>query len=69
MPGPRPGSHAYDVKRARLRKNLENSGRAVDEEANDVANRILQEDQDRPGVLRSRRGLGPKGERGPGEPQ
>lgn len=68
MPG-RPGSHAYDVERARLRKELEDSGRAVDEHANEKANRILKEERGRRGVLRSERGLGPKGERGPGEPR
>jgi hypothetical protein len=67
MPGPRPGSHAYDVKRARLRKHIENSGIARDDEANDIANQVLQEDYDREGILRSERGLGPKGERERGE--
>ncbi|HEY0696510.1 MAG TPA: phosphatidylethanolamine-binding protein [Micromonospora sp.] len=67
MPGPRPGSHAYDVERARLRKLVEDSGRAADDEANEVANRILQEDRGQRGVLRGERGIGPKGERGPGE--
>jgi hypothetical protein len=67
MPGPRPGSHAYDVKRARLRKLIEDSGRAADQEANAVANQILQEDRGQRGVLRGDRGLGPKGERPRGE--
>lgn len=67
MPGPRPGSSAYDSQRAHLRKLIENSGRAADDEANEVANRILREDRDQRGVLRGERGLGPKGERGPGE--
>jgi hypothetical protein len=67
MPGPRPGSHAYDVERARLRKLVEDSGRAADSEANEVANRILQEDRDQRGVVRGERGLGPKGERRRGE--
>jgi len=67
MPGPRPGSHKYDVKRARLRNLIENSGRAADQEANDVANQILQEGRGQEGVLRGERGLGPKGERGRGE--
>lgn len=69
MPGPRPSSHAYDIKRARLRKLIENSGRAADQEANRVANRILQEDRGQRGVLRSERGRGPKGERGRNEPR
>ena len=49
MPGSRPGSHAYDVERARLRKELENSGRAVDEHANEEANRILKDERGRRG--------------------
>lgn len=69
MPGPRPGSKKYDIKRARLRKIVEDSGRAADQEANDVANQILQEDRGWTGILRSERGLGPKGERSRGEPR
>ncbi len=69
MPGPRPGSHAYDVQRARLRKRVENSGRAVDQEANEVANRTLQEDRGQRGIARGDRALGPKGERDRGEPR
>jgi hypothetical protein len=63
MPGPRPGSRKYDIQRARLRKEIEDSGRAADQEANEWANEILQEERDREGVLRDERGLGPKGER------
>jgi hypothetical protein len=69
MPGPRPGSNAYDIERARLRKLLENSGRATDKRANEVANRILQEDRGQRGMLRGERGRGPKGGRGRGEPR
>lgn len=69
MPGPRPGSNAYDIKRARLRKLIENSGRAADQEANMAANRVLQEDRGQRGVLRTDRGRGPKGERGRNEPR
>ncbi|MEO3747593.1 phosphatidylethanolamine-binding protein [Plantactinospora sp. B5E13] len=69
MPGPRPGSNAYDVERARLRKRIENSGRANDKKADEAANRELREQQDRPGFVRGERGLGPKGERGRGEPR
>lgn len=69
MPGPRPGSKAYDVKRSRLRNLLANSGRAGDKEADRVANRILQEDRGQRGVLRTERGRGPKGERGRNEPR
>jgi hypothetical protein len=67
MPGPRPGSHAYDIERARLRKEFENSGRGGEQEANAMANKVLQEERGREGVLRGDRGLGPKGEREPGE--
>jgi hypothetical protein len=42
MAGPRPGSHAYEVKLARLRKRLEDSGEAVDKDAQERANEILQ---------------------------
>ena len=67
MPGPRPGSHAYDIQRARLRKLVENSGRAADQEANEAANRTLREDRGQRGILRSERGRGPRAERGRGE--
>ncbi|GAB3807295.1 phosphatidylethanolamine-binding protein [Micromonospora zhanjiangensis] len=66
MPGPRPGSNKYDIERARLRKGIENSGRASDKEANEVANRILRQEHG-PGFVRGERGLGPKGERRRGE--
>ncbi|MFY1670648.1 phosphatidylethanolamine-binding protein [Plantactinospora sp. WMMB334] len=70
MPGPRPGSNAYDVERARLRKRIDNSGRrGNDDKAGDAANRYLREERGRPGFVRGERGLGPKGERGPGEPK
>lgn len=69
MPGPRPGSNAYDIKRARLRKLIENSGRAAGQGANAAANRLLREDRGQRGVLRSERGRGPKGERGRNEPR
>jgi len=69
MPGPRPGSNAYDLERARIRKQIENSGRAADKEANAEANRFLQDDREQKGIVRGERALGPKGERGPGEPK
>ena len=69
MPGPRPGSNAYDVERARLRQLIEDSGRAADQEANSVANRILQEERGQRGVIRGDRALGPKSGRGRGEPK
>jgi hypothetical protein len=52
-----------------MRKRIENSGRANDREADRAANRYLREQQGRPGFVRGERGLGPKGERGPGEPK
>ncbi|MFY1635052.1 phosphatidylethanolamine-binding protein [Solwaraspora sp. WMMB335] len=63
MSGKRPGSKGYDRQRARLRKELEDSGQANDAGADDRANEILQDERGRQGVLRSERGLGPKGER------
>src|SRR5690606_41073868 len=47
----------------RSRKRIEDSGQAADEYANELANKILQEDRDQEGILRTERGLGPKGER------
>ncbi|MFC7546684.1 phosphatidylethanolamine-binding protein [Plantactinospora sp. GCM10030261] len=67
MPGPRPGSKKYDTQRSRLRKGLENSGQAVDKDADEVANRVLQDARGQRGFVRGERGLGPQGERGPGE--
>lgn len=69
MPGPRPGSNHYDRQRARMRKRIEDLGRAPDQNANKLANKVLQEDRDQEGILRTERGLGPKGERGRGEPK
>ncbi|MFG1803863.1 phosphatidylethanolamine-binding protein [Micromonospora carbonacea] len=69
MPGPRPGSNAYDKQRARLRDLIENSGRAADAEANRAANRILQDDRGQRGVVRGERTYGPKSEREPGDPK
>lgn len=69
MPGPRPGSNAYDKQRARLRKLVDNSGQAADQDANDTANQILQDEQDRPGIARGERTYGPKAEREPGDPR
>lgn len=64
MPKPRPGSHAYDIQRARLRNRLDDEG-IPDERADEKANEILQEERGHTGVLRTVRGLGPKGERPP----
>ncbi|GGM07541.1 phosphatidylethanolamine-binding protein [Micromonospora yangpuensis] len=69
MAGPRPGSNAYDKQRARLRTAVENSGRATDSEANDVANQVLREDRGQRGVVRGDRTYGPKGEREAGAPK
>ncbi|WBB80782.1 phosphatidylethanolamine-binding protein [Micromonospora sp. WMMD882] len=69
MPGPRPGSNAYDKQRARLRNQVDNSGRAADGAADEVANRILQQDRGQRGVPRGERTFGPKGEREPGDPR
>ncbi|MDQ3944267.1 MAG: hypothetical protein M3357_03780 [Actinomycetota bacterium] len=38
---PRPGSHKYDVKRARIRNALDDSG-VPDKQADKLANEILQ---------------------------
>ncbi|MEU4570335.1 phosphatidylethanolamine-binding protein [Micromonospora sp. NPDC023956] len=69
MAGPRPGSNAYDKERARLRTLVENTGQAADDDANEVANRILRKEQGRRGVVRGERTFGPKGEREPGDPR
>ncbi|KNE78700.1 MULTISPECIES: hypothetical protein [Streptomyces] len=60
---PEPGSKKYDRKRAKLRKEAEDSG-VPDQQATKAADKTLQKDPS----LRSRgprttRGLGPKGER------
>lgn len=60
---PRPGSHQYDVKRARLRKQLEDEGKATDQDADREANRHLQEDEGLEPLRRTDRAKGPKGER------
>lgn len=60
---PEPGSKKYDTRRARLRKDAEQSG-VSDQEANQAANETLQDDprwQSR--GPRTERGRGPKGER------
>jgi hypothetical protein len=41
---PRPGSHKYDIKRRKLRKELENQGIARDAAAGERANTELQRD-------------------------
>ncbi len=60
---PRPGSHAYDVQRARLRNRIDDEGDHPDAAADERANQILQRDRGQEGRLRSERGLGPKSER------
>lgn len=70
MPGPRPGSNAYDKQRARMRNAIDDSGRRVsDSTADEVANRILQQDRGQRGVVRGDRIYGPKSEREAGDPR
>ncbi|GAA2382195.1 hypothetical protein [Streptomyces coeruleofuscus] len=60
---PEPGSKKYDTRRARLRKDAEQSG-ISDQDANAVANEELQEGEAwRSSGPRTERGRGPKGER------
>ncbi|GGZ32483.1 hypothetical protein [Streptomyces poonensis] len=60
---PEPGSKKYDVRRARLRKELEQSG-ISGQEADAQANERLQEEEGlRSRGPRTERGRGPKGER------
>ena len=58
---PTPGSHSYDVKRTRLRDELDNSG-TPDKNATEAANAQLQEDSNEPQAPNDR-AYGPKGER------
>lgn len=60
---PTPGSHSYDVRRTRLRGELDNRG-IPDRHADEAANRILQRDSSSvsPGA-RNDRARGPHGER------
>ncbi|MFE0874109.1 hypothetical protein ACFW4X_04340 [Streptomyces smyrnaeus] len=61
---PEPGSKSYDKHRARRRKDLEKSGAADAQEANEEAKREMERDPDwRPSGPRTERGRGPKGER------
>ncbi|GIJ76472.1 hypothetical protein SAMN05443287_10212 [Micromonospora phaseoli] len=70
MPGPRPGSNAYDKQRARLRNAIDGSGRRMpDQKADEAANRILQGDRGQRGIVRGERTYGPKGNREPGDPK
>ena len=62
MPKPRPGSHNYDIQRARIRDLLDERGIA-DKRADERANEILQQERGRRGVRRGDRAFGPKGER------
>ncbi|MGW4026092.1 hypothetical protein [Streptomyces sp. NPDC005009] len=60
---PEPGSKKYDTRRARLRKDAEDSG-VSDQDANTAANEELQEGEGLRGRgPRTDRGRGPKGER------
>lgn len=63
---PEPGSKKYDTRRARLRKDAENSG-INDQQANEEANETLQNEEGwRSSGPRTRRGQGPRGERSGG---
>ena len=58
---PEPGSHAYDVKRTRLRDEIDNSG-TPDKNATEAANAELQKDGGDKQAPNDR-AYGPKGER------
>jgi len=58
---PTPGSHSYDVRRTRLRDEIDNSG-TPDSKATEAANEKLQE-QGNDKRAPNDRALGPKGER------
>lgn len=60
---PRPGSHKYDIKRARIRKQLEDEGIASDQDADEEANRRLQQDEEHRPRATGERARGPEGER------
>lgn len=60
---PRPGSHKYDIKRAKTRKRMEDEGTASDAEAGRRANDELRLDAGRRPRRATARGEGPKGER------
>lgn len=63
---PTPGSHSYDVQRARLRGKLEDEG-VNDRNADEAANAILQKENDAVSpAARTDRAAGPYGERGGG---
>lgn len=62
---PRPGSHKYDIERARTRRRIEDEGVATDAGAGEQANRELQRDEHRRPRKAGERAEGPKGERTP----
>ena len=67
---PTPGSHRYDVQRARLRDRLDDEG-LPDQRADEAANRIMRGDNPSPSpALQGERAQGPLGERtaGGGDP-
>ena len=66
---PTPGSHSYDVRRAQLRKDLQDQGLS-EKEAEDRANQMLQRDVTAPNPAAvTDRAAGPYGERtGGGDP-
>jgi hypothetical protein len=58
---PRPGSHKYDIKRAKIRKRIEDQGVAADAEADRLANKELQKRPTRRPRRATGRAAGPKG--------
>jgi hypothetical protein len=60
---PRPGSHKYDIKRAKIRKRMEDEGTANDAGAGEAANKELQRERGLRPRKASDRAAGPKGER------
>jgi hypothetical protein len=64
IPMPRPGSHKYDVKRTRLRNQLDDHG-FPDKQADELANEILQNPRGtKARLLQVVRRLVPKSRRG-----
>lgn len=60
---PLPGSHKYQIKRRKLRKELESKGAASDAEATRQANTEMQRDRRNRTQSRNAQRLAPKGER------
>ena len=60
---PLPGSHKYQIKRRKLRKELEGKGASTDAEATRQANTEMQRDRRNRTQSRNAQRLTPKGER------